>query len=73
MATFEAAIFRPRRGTEGGKPITLKSPCIDACRIDARTRWCAGCGRPWRNQIMTKNDSILSTRITRSTNARTAS
>ncbi len=25
--------------------MTLKSPCVDICRIDARTRWCAGCGR----------------------------
>ncbi|MCS5712900.1 DUF1289 domain-containing protein [Candidatus Berkiella aquae] len=23
----------------------LKSPCIDACRIDTRTHWCTGCGR----------------------------
>lgn len=25
--------------------MTLKSPCIDVCLIDARTRWCSGCGR----------------------------
>lgn len=25
--------------------MTLKSPCIDACRIDTRTHWCTGCGR----------------------------
>jgi len=25
--------------------VTLKSPCVDICWIDARTHWCAGCGR----------------------------
>lgn len=25
--------------------MTLKSPCVDICQIDARTHWCAGCGR----------------------------
>lgn len=25
--------------------MTLKSPCVDACAINARTGWCAGCGR----------------------------
>lgn len=22
-----------------------KSPCVDICQIDGRTRWCVGCGR----------------------------
>lgn len=24
---------------------TQKSPCVDICQIDGRTRWCVGCGR----------------------------
>lgn len=27
------------------KGSTQKSPCVDICQIDARTRWCVGCGR----------------------------
>ncbi|MGZ5268562.1 MAG: DUF1289 domain-containing protein [Caldimonas sp.] len=27
------------------KAATVPSPCVDVCRIDARTGWCEGCFR----------------------------
>ena len=27
------------------KGTNQKSPCVDICQIDGRTRWCVGCGR----------------------------
>lgn len=45
----------------------LKSPCIDACRIDTRSHWCTGCGRtvemtPYRQRSVLAD---LERRVTR--------
>ena len=46
--------------------MTLKSPCIDVCQIDARTRWCSGCGRTaeeiasWRKMTPYRQRVVLS-------------
>lgn len=25
--------------------LTQKTPCVNVCQMDSRTRWCIGCGR----------------------------
>jgi predicted Fe-S protein YdhL (DUF1289 family) len=33
------------RSADPSAAIGVPSPCIDVCRIDARSGWCEGCGR----------------------------
>lgn len=45
--------------------MTLKSPCIEICRIDSRTHWCMGCGRTveeiktWRKMTPYHQQAVL--------------
>jgi len=45
--------------------MALKSPCVDACAINARTGWCAGCGRTveeitsWRTMTPDRQRTVM--------------